>query len=99
MEKCEFSIKRSFNGNVMEIVLSSDEIWSIWNYYNYYKDERFIWEKLQNDYDAVDYAVFKNTVEDIAYSYRKNLGFGYDEELSMFQAFEEAEAAIRGLLS
>ena len=98
MEKCEYKINRTINGNIVEITLSPDEIWSIWNYYDYYKDIKFIWEKLQNDYGAVDYAVFEDVVDDIAYKYRKNRGYGCDEEYSISLAFEDAEETIRGLL-
>ena len=97
MYECKFSVQREIKGEVVTIELTEDEIRSISCFHDVYGDDCRIWEELQRDYGAKNFALFEDLMGDIFCSYRKNLGYGCDETFSWTEAFREHLDKIEAL--
>ena len=88
----KYSIQREIDGKPVEIELTEKEMTHIYFYYEAFYDESRVRDELAEEFVIDDFAKYSQVISNIAYQYKKNLGYmndGENECVAMSEAIEQ----------
>ena len=96
MEELRYTIKRVINGIEHSIDLTPEEIGDIWYSFDNYSAWERAWDTLKSDYcfSETDWERCRDVINEIVILYKKNIGFGCDEETAWTEALSDCSYQI-----